>query len=70
MKYVPSYYSKQNPIGPLNAERVAEEVLIFVFTTAFPVSHKSKRTSMPWLEPLESIVRLRLRKICFALKES
>ena len=31
MEYIPSYYSKSNPIGSLNAQKVAEEVF-FVLT--------------------------------------
>ena len=34
--YIPSYFSKQNLIGPLNAEKIAEAVLLYVFKIGFP----------------------------------
>ena len=36
MTNIPNYYSKQNPIGTLNDEKVAEDVLLYVFNSAFP----------------------------------
>ena len=32
----PSYHSKVNPVGPLDAEKLAEAVLLYVFNIAFP----------------------------------
>ena len=36
--YIPKYYSRQNPFIPAYAEKVAEEVLLYVFNTALPAS--------------------------------
>ena len=43
MAYIPSFHSKQNPIGRLKDEKVAEEVLLYVFFTAFPVFFLPKK---------------------------
>ena len=34
---VGNYGSKNTPIGPLDAEKIAEAVFLFVFTMAFPM---------------------------------
>ena len=38
MVYIPRYYNKESSLEPSNAEKVAEEVVLYVFNIAFPAS--------------------------------
>ena len=39
MMVTPSYHSNVIPIGALQAEKIAQAVLLYVFRIAFPASH-------------------------------
>ena len=38
MAFISSYYIKQNPIAPMHAEVLVEEVLLYVFNIEFPAT--------------------------------
>ena len=43
MAFIPNYFSKQNPIEPLNAKKVAGKVWFYIFYNAFPASLNLKK---------------------------
>ena len=48
---MPSYFSKHDPTEKFNVEKIAEEVSLLGFNTAFPASHLYKMSSGPYSKP-------------------
>ena len=54
MRYIPCYYTKENPNKLLNAEKPTEEVLLHVFNTAFLAYLLGKIYGAQWQECLQT----------------